>query len=99
MEQLENYITKTVEHMADSQRELVRIVEAEKYVVCHMAGLIAHTPDESPFEGGTGAVIEHSSLITKSISAYLNSLADLEDALATHLELAMKQLNEPSHDE
>lgn len=96
---MQQEITVAVAYLSVSQRELVRIMEAEKVVVRHMAALIAHMPDELPFDGELPEIMENATLVMKSVVTYLNSLADLEDALATHLELAMKELGEPSHDE
>ncbi|KIL38759.1 hypothetical protein SD70_24465 [Gordoniibacillus kamchatkensis] len=96
---MQREISAAIAHLSESQREAVRIMEAEKHVVCHMSGLIAHMPDELPFDGELQEIVENASIVTKSVTAYLNSLAELEDALVIHLELALKELSEPSHDE
>ncbi|WP_248927677.1 hypothetical protein [Paenibacillus hamazuiensis] len=96
---MQNHITDILFHMAKSQEEMANIIESKRHVAMHLASLSHHIPHANPDFGDIQALVEHSLLVTKSISAYLNSLADLEDALGDNLECVMKEMgDEPSEE-
>jgi len=78
--------------MAKSHRELARILGAKREVAVRAAGLISYIPNEHGGADGPEAAAEQSGAVTKSLTAYLNSLADLEEALAENLSTIIKEL-------
>lgn len=79
-------------HMAKSQRELARILKAEREMATHAAGLHLNIPQAHLATSGLESVREHSGDLSKSISAYLNGLAELEEAMADNLGPVLKEL-------
>ncbi|UJF32093.1 hypothetical protein [Paenibacillus hexagrammi] len=96
---MQERISAIVEHMAKSQHELARTLEAKRSVVAHMAMLVEQIPDHGPSFGEIEALMEHSLDVTKGITSYLNSLADLEDAIADNLAPIMKAMKEQPGEE
>ncbi|RAV22067.1 nucleoside-diphosphate sugar epimerase [Paenibacillus contaminans] len=90
---MDQQITTVISHMAKSHLELARIIEAKRQSVVHAAKLVTAIPNENPsvegFEGTTDFALQ----VTKNVTSYLNSLADLEEALAENLTQVMKELN------
>jgi len=95
---MEQKITAIVHHMAKSHRELARILESKRDIVVRAAGLTTYIPSEHGATDGPEAVWEQSGAVAKSLTAYLNSLADLEEALAENLSTVVKEL-QASEDE
>lgn len=79
-------------HMAKSQRELARILKAERDIACHAAGLTQSVHDGYTALVGVEGVKEQSLQVSKGMAAYLNGLADLEEALADNLGPVVKEL-------
>lgn len=79
-------------HMAKSQRELARILKAERELACHAAGLVINIPHAHMAGAGVEGVKSQSLDLSKNIAVYLNGLADLEDALGDNLEPVVKEL-------
>ncbi|NOV04253.1 hypothetical protein [Paenibacillus planticolens] len=96
---MQEQITSILEHMAKSQHEMARTLEAKREVVVHMAKMVSEIPDHNPTFGEIEALMEHSLSITKGISSYLNSLAELEDAIADTLSPIVKAMKEQPGDE
>jgi hypothetical protein len=88
---MEEKITLIVSYIAFSHRQLSRILEAKRDTAARMAGIIDGMPDKDPVFYTVEATIEHAQHLTKSIVAYLNSLAELEEALAQQTEIALKE--------
>lgn len=91
-------ITSIIVNMVKSHHELARIIEAKKDVAVRMSQIIHTMPDQDiPFQG-VEAVKEHALSITKNVTAYLNSLSELEVALAENLALVVNELSENQDD-
>ncbi|MVO97948.1 hypothetical protein [Paenibacillus lutrae] len=86
-------------HMARSHLELSRILHYKSEVCAHMSGLIGQIPDQHPTFEGIESLLSQSAGVTKSVTNYLASLAELEEALATNLQLAVKELSEEDENE
>ncbi|MNI19918.1 hypothetical protein D3C73_733670 [compost metagenome] len=91
---MHNEITSNIEYMSDSLQQIARILESERHVSQHMAKLVREMPIKGPFEGRIDTYINHSTLVTKSVAAYLNSLAGLEDAVTECLTTVMRETKE-----
>lgn len=88
-----------LEHMAKSQHELANILEAKRFVVAHMAMMVKQIPDKDPSFGEIKPLMGYSLDTTKGIATYLNSLADLEDALADNIAPILVMMKEELSDE
>ncbi|MGO4371984.1 nucleoside-diphosphate sugar epimerase [Paenibacillus sp. 2TAB19] len=90
---MQNYINEMVEHMAQSSAELARILEAEKHVAVRMSDIVQVIPDLRPsFDGGVSAIVENSLAVSQNLVAYLNSIADLQETIASHLSIIIREL-------
>lgn len=89
MEQLK---TVTIAHMAKSHWELAHILEAERDIAIQLSRVICALPDQSPVLAEQLVARDHASQITKTVSKYLNSLSELEEAIAENLEQIMVEL-------
>ncbi|WP_019638568.1 hypothetical protein [Paenibacillus fonticola] len=89
---MEQKITEMIIHMSHSHGQIARIIDAERQVAVRMAQIIHSIPDADPDFDGTDGLIENTGRINKSVVAYLNSIADLEEAMAENLELVIKEL-------
>lgn len=96
---MEETVTTIIGHMAASQDEMTILLENKRCLIQHMSRMIAEVPDHDPDFGGMEHLLGHTVAITKGVGAYLHGLSDLEEALAAHLELVMKQLNGAGGDE
>ncbi|ALS23326.1 hypothetical protein [Paenibacillus naphthalenovorans] len=83
--------TSIIEHMASSHWEMSKILESERHVAVRMAELVHEIPEYNPTFDDIPALMEGSLLVTKNVAAYLNSLADLSDAIGDNLNLIMKE--------
>lgn len=98
---MEHHISNIVEHMAKSHEELSNTLRASRDIAMHMAYLIESIPDEnvSFLREGRQMLLNESSELNGSISSYLNSIGDLQEALGDNLKLIMKQLREEAEQE
>ncbi|MBD0381606.1 hypothetical protein [Paenibacillus sedimenti] len=96
---MQDQITSILNHMAKSQQEMARTLEAKRFIVAHMASMVVQIPDRDPSFGEIESLVEHSLEVTKGITSYLNSLADLEDALADNLAPIVKAMKEHPSEE
>ncbi|WP_409341786.1 nucleoside-diphosphate sugar epimerase [Paenibacillus sp. MBLB4367] len=90
---MDQQITAIIHHMSKSHHELARIIEAKRQSVVHAARLITAIPNENPSVEGFEGTTDFALSVTKNLTSYLNSLADLEDAMADNLTQVMKELN------
>jgi hypothetical protein len=90
---LEQRTTNIISHMSRSYHELAKIIHAERQVTVHMSQLIGMIPDRPTFQE-TGMIIDNAGSVTDSITAYLNGLADLEEAVAENLSYIVDALAE-----
>lgn len=79
-------------HMAQSHQEIAKILQSKRQVTVFVSKLVQEIPDASPSFGELENTIEQSMLVAKNVTAYLNSLADLEEAIAYNLSLIMRDL-------
>lgn len=77
--------TEIVIHMAHSHQQLARILDAKRHVTMRMAELVHTLPDVHPQLNGLDGLLDNAAQVTKSVIAYLNSLAELEEATAETL--------------
>ncbi|WP_410515112.1 nucleoside-diphosphate sugar epimerase [Paenibacillus sp. BR2-3] len=90
---MQNKITKVLQHMAHTHEQMARILDAERHVAVRMSQIVHDLPDEQPDFGDTSGLIESSGQVNKNIIAYLNALADLEEAMAEGVGRVIKELN------
>ncbi len=90
---MEQQITANVQFMMKSHHELARILEAKRYVAAQVSHLVRAIPDQPESFGSGEKAIALSLEVTQSIAVYLNSLGDLEQALADNLELVIAELH------
>jgi hypothetical protein len=95
---VDQHISSIIEHMARSHEEMARILEAKRHVAIHMAQLIQFIPDH-PAMAGAEVIMKNAVTVTENVTAYLNSIADLEESIADNLEAVMKEIGEQTDDE
>lgn len=96
---MQHHVTSIIAHMAKSHRELARLLEAKRQSIMNMAQVIFALPSDGVNFPGTSAVSSNAMDVTKSVTSYLNSLAELEEAMADTLEIVVKELSEGEHEE
>ncbi|MEX2460145.1 MAG: nucleoside-diphosphate sugar epimerase [Paenibacillaceae bacterium] len=89
---MEREITANINHIMNSQRQMAKILESERYIVDHIAKIMNDIPDRDPSFNQVEAIVKNTGEVTKTISSYLVSLADLEEAIAINLMAVMKEL-------
>jgi hypothetical protein len=87
---LQELLTEIVVHLSNSHQQMARIMDAKRQVTVRMAQMVQLLPDEHPQLNGLDGLLESSSQVNKSVIAYVNSLADLQDALADSLTQIVK---------
>lgn len=83
-----------IHHLSQSYAQLARILEANKQAAVRASELICGISDANAGLGGTEGVLDGASQVTKSVIAYLNGLAELEDSLAGSLLNIVKAASE-----
>lgn len=96
---MEQRVTTIISHIAASHHEMSKILEAHRSVSTQMAGIARDIPDSHPHFEGLSMLQEQALQLTKNITAYLNSLANLEEAIAQQTEIVMKEMKEPDNEE
>ncbi|MDQ0901542.1 MULTISPECIES: nucleoside-diphosphate sugar epimerase [unclassified Paenibacillus] len=96
---MEQQVTMIISHIAGSHSEMSRILEAKRSVSTQMASIANDIPDSHPHFEGLVMLQEQALQLTKNITAYLNSLANLEEAIAQQTEIVMKEIKEPDNEE
>lgn len=96
---MEQRVTTIISHIAASHREMSRILETHRSVSSQMATIANDIPDSHPNFEGVGMLQEQALQLTKNITAYLKSLANLEESIAQQTEIVMKEMKEPDHEE
>lgn len=98
---MEQHITEAIGHMAKAHEELARILEAGRDICVHMCFLIENIPDmdASFISAGRETITEQAGEINTSVSTYLNSIGDLQEAAANNLGLVMKELKDGDAEE
>ncbi|AJS57455.1 hypothetical protein [Paenibacillus sp. IHBB 10380] len=85
-------VDQIITHLSHSQQQMARILDAERHVVVHIAQIIHDLPDPNPELEEIEPLIENSVQINKSIICYMESLADLQEALAENLSHVVREL-------
>ncbi|REE86228.1 hypothetical protein A8990_111125 [Paenibacillus taihuensis] len=88
---MQHIVTEMIEHMSHSQAQLARVLEAERHVAVRMSQLVHGLPDQHPNFGGFDGLMDNSQAVTKSVVAYLNSIAELQESLALTITAVMKE--------
>ena len=96
---MQELLTELVVHMSQSHQQMARILDAKRQVTVRMAQMVYALPDEHPQLNGLEGLLESSGQVAKSVVAYLNSLADLEEAMADSLTNIVKAMDHGADDE
>ncbi|TVY11842.1 nucleoside-diphosphate sugar epimerase [Paenibacillus cremeus] len=96
---MQRQVTKIIEAMAASQWNMAKIIEANRHVTEHIAHMTIEIPHKNPSFGDIELLTDNALSVAKNVAAYLNSLADLEDAIGDNLSLVMKEVNVPDGEE
>lgn len=95
---MDHQIDSAIHHMATSHQQIARILEAKRQSAANASQLVQAIPDDHRFEGFE-ELVKNAGMVTQSVTAYLNSIAELEEAVASNLEHVMKQLKDTDGDE
>ncbi len=87
---MQELMTEIVVHLSHSHQQMARILDAKRQVAVRMAQMVHILPDEHPQLDGLEGLLDGSSQVTKSVIAYVNSLADLQEAMADSLAQLVK---------
>lgn len=90
---MQDKIDDLLQHISQSHQQMARLLDTERQVVVRMAHIIHQLPDQDPELDGISGLMDGSSEVNKSVIAYLNGLADFQDALAEMLTKVMKEMN------
>ena len=94
---MEQRISGIIAHMSRSYHELAKIIRAERQVAVHMAQIIDRIPNHPGFQSPL-AITALSGDVADSVTAYLNNLADLEEAIAENLTCVISELKDPEEE-
>ncbi|WP_025675926.1 hypothetical protein [Paenibacillus polymyxa] len=95
---MHNELDDLLIHISHSQQQMSRLLDAERQVVVRMAQIIHELPDEEPRFDGIPGIIDSSGQVSKSIVAYLNGIADLQEAMAEMLVRVVKETAYPEEE-
>ncbi|RCW43396.1 nucleoside-diphosphate sugar epimerase [Paenibacillus prosopidis] len=96
---MQKTVTEMMEHISHSNRQLARVLEAERHVTVRLSEIVQALPDENPVFGGLSGLLENSQAVAQNIVAYLNSFADLQETIAAQLTFVIRQMKEVEEDE
>lgn len=89
---MDHHVTNIIQYLAESHVEMSKIMEEKRHIAVHMSQLIQQIPDYSAFKS-LEQTCKNSMDITENLTAYLNSISELEEAIAENLTLVMKEMN------
>ncbi|MBB6635845.1 nucleoside-diphosphate sugar epimerase [Cohnella thailandensis] len=95
---MQELLTEIIVHLSHSHQQMARIMDSKRQIAVRMAHMIQLLPDEHPELDGLKGLLSSSSQVSKSVIAYLNSLAELEEAMADSLTQLIKA-NDDSDEE
>ncbi|ADM71634.1 nucleoside-diphosphate sugar epimerase [Paenibacillus sp. SEL3] len=95
---MHNELDDLLIHISHSQQQMSRLLDAERQVVVRMAQIIHELPDEEPRFDGIPGILDSSGQVNKSIVAYLNGIADLQEAMAEMLVRVVKETAYPEEE-
>jgi len=96
---MQHIVTEMIEHISHSHEQMARVLEAERHVAVRMAQMVHALPDRHPDFGGMSGLMENSGAVTKSVVAYLNTIAELQESIAVTIQSVMKELGAGEEDE
>jgi predicted small metal-binding protein len=96
---LQEVLTEIVVHLSRSHQQMARILDAKRHITVRMAHLVQVLPDEHPHLNGLDGLLESSSQVTKSVISYLNSIADLQEAVAESMTHVVKAMGDSTDEE
>lgn len=91
---MQDLMTEIVVHLSKSHQQMARILDAKRQVTVRMAHLVQALPDEHPKFNGLDGLLDSSSQVTKSVVSYLNSLAELQEAVADSMTNVVKAMGD-----
>jgi hypothetical protein len=89
---MEQKITDIINYIAISQQQMAKILESKRYIAVHVANAVNNIPDQQLSFSSVESFVKNTCNVTKAISSYLVSLADLEEAIGDNLAAVMKEL-------
>ncbi len=89
---MQQLIDEVIEHLSVSHQQLARILEAERHIAVRMAQIVQAVPDQHPDFGGFDGLMDSAQAVGKNLVAYLNGIAELQETLAEHLTVIVKEL-------
>lgn len=95
---MEERVTEIVSHIAASHSQMAQILETHRHVSTQMAAIAGDLPDSHPEFAGLAMLQVRALQLTKNVTAYLNSLAALEEAMAKQTEMVMKEIHVPDEE-
>ncbi|ALP37757.1 MULTISPECIES: hypothetical protein [Paenibacillus] len=95
---MHNQVDDLLIHISHSQQQMSRLLDAERQVVVRMSQIIHELPDEEPRFDGIPGILDSSGQVNKSIVAYLNGIADLQEAMAEMLVRVVKETAYPDEE-
>ncbi|MET3208425.1 UNVERIFIED_CONTAM: hypothetical protein ABIC26_001361 [Paenibacillus sp. PvR008] len=95
---MHNQVDDLLIHISHSQQQMSRLLDAERQVVVRMSQIIHELPDEEPRFDGIPGILNSSGQVNKSIVAYLNGIADLQEAMAEMLVRVVKETAYPDEE-
>lgn len=96
---MQKKVTEMMEHMSHSNRQLARVLEAERHVTVRLSEIVQALPDENPEFGGIPGLLNNSQALAQNIVAYLNSFADLQETIAAQLSFVIRELKDADEEE
>jgi predicted small metal-binding protein len=96
---MQELLTEIVVHLSKSHQQMARILDAKRHVAVRMAHLVQALPDEHPQLNGLDGLLDSSSNVTKGVISYLNSLADLQEAVADSMTNVVKAMGDSADEE
>lgn len=89
---MDQHVSSIIDHMANSHQEMAKILEVKRDITVHMTSMITAIPDLQLTFGGLESIATNSMMITETITNYINTIADLEEAIAENLSSVMKEM-------
>lgn len=85
-------MTTIISQIAASHSQMARIMETHRHVSTQMAAIAGGLPDSHPQFAGLEMLQKRALQLTKNVTTYINSLAELEEAIAKQTEIVMKEM-------
>lgn len=92
-------ITEIMQHMSHGNVQMARMLEAERHVTVRLSEIVQALPDEHPNLGGLSGILENTQAVGQNIVAYLNSIADFQETIASQLTYVIRELKEADGEE